>query len=63
MYYAKLTGQKAKEFIYHKDGNMNGMTFVNKKIALLQAGIVKFEFLNYLEANPGMSIQELVNIF
>lgn len=42
---------------------MDEKTFVNRKIALLQAGIINFEFLNYLEANPGMSMQELVDVF
>lgn len=42
---------------------MDGLTFVDEKIALLQFGIVDFEFLNYLEANPGLLVQELVNVF
>lgn len=41
---------------------MDEKTFVNRQIALLQDGIVNFEFLNYLEANHGMTIQELVDI-
>lgn len=29
----------------------------------MQSWIVDFEFLNYLEANPGLLVQELINVF
>lgn len=63
VYQAKLTGQKVKDFPYYENGNMDGKTFMNRQIASLQVGIMNFEFLNYLEANLGMSIQELVDVF
>lgn len=63
VYQAKLARQKTENFPYYEDGNMDEKTFVNRQIALLQAGIVNFEFLNYLEANPGMTIRELLHIF
>lgn len=62
VYKTKLTGQKAKDFPYYEDGNMDNKTFVKRQIAMVQAGIVNFESLNYLEANPGMSFQELVDV-
>lgn len=40
---------------------MDGTTFVNRQIDLLQAGIVNSKLLNYLESKPGMSIKELVD--
>lgn len=45
---AKLARQKAEDFPYYADGNMDEKIFVARQIALLQAGIVKFEFLNYI---------------
>lgn len=60
---AKLAGQKADDFPYCEDGNMNEKAFVKGQIALLQAGIINFEFLNYIEANPRMFCQELVYLF
>lgn len=60
---AKLAGKKAEEFPYYEDGNMDEKAFVKRQIALLQAGIVNFEFLSYIEANSGISCQELVDVF
>lgn len=42
---------------------MNCEKFVDGQIALLQSDIVDFEYLNYLEANQGFSLEELVNVF
>lgn len=42
---------------------MDGPTFIDEQIAELQNRIINFEFLNFIEANPGLSVQELVNIF
>lgn len=63
VYKAKLTGKKEEDCPYYENGNMDEKTFANRQIALLQAKIVNFEFLNYLETNPGMTIQELIDIF
>lgn len=42
---------------------MDGPKYIDAQIALLQPGIVDFGFLNYLEANLRLSVQELVNVF
>lgn len=36
-------------------------TYIDDKITLLQAGRIKFQFLEYLSANPGISFHELEN--
>lgn len=42
---------------------MDGEKFLDGQITLLQTGIVDFEFLNYLEANPKLALEKLVNVF
>lgn len=42
---------------------MDGETFIDRQIALLQGGFAEFKFSNYLESNLGLSVQELVNVF
>lgn len=37
-------------------------TYIDDNIALLQAGRIKFQFLEYLSANSGMSCRELENL-
>lgn len=52
VFQVKLKNKKAAEFPFFEDENMNCAKFVDRQITLLQSGIVDFEFLNYLEANP-----------
>lgn len=42
---------------------MDGPTFINGRIAELQNRVIDFEFLNYIEFNPGLLIQEHVHVF
>lgn len=59
----RLKDAKAEEFPFYEDENMNYEMFVDGQVAELQSGILEFGFLNYLEANYGLPVQENVNVF
>lgn len=52
MFEANRQKEKAATFPFYEKGNINGPTFIDAQIALLQAGVIDFEFLNFIEANP-----------
>lgn len=55
--------KKAVEFLYFGERNTDGPTYIDEHIAQLQNGVIDFKVLNFIEANPRLLSQELVNVF
>lgn len=60
---AKLPQEKTQDFPFYEEGNMDRETFIDRQIVLLQGDIVEFEFSNYLESNPILSVLKLIKVF
>lgn len=63
LFKAKLKEENAEEFPFYEEGNIDGDIYVHEQVAALQSSILDFNFLNYLEANLGLPVQEIVNVF
>lgn len=55
--------EKAAKFPFYNERDTDGPEYIDGQIAQLQNGEIDFEFLHFIETNPGLSSQALASVF
>lgn len=55
--------EKAAKFPFYGEGDTDRLMFIDGQIVELQNGVIDFEFLRFIEANPSLSSQDLATVF
>lgn len=63
LFIANRQKEKASKFLFYGEGDTDGPKFIDGQIGRLQSGVLDFEFLNFIEANIGLSSKELASVF